>query len=120
MTVDSRPKMPMTDVSGTTPHQISASMAVINLYCEHLLCHLEQLSTQQTASFIENIQTQLLLINTLLEEILQPVALWRASAQTVQSGEVRRFASLEDLFAFLEANTNADQATEAGSENQLL
>ena len=72
MTVDSRPEMPMTDVSGTTLHQISASMGVINLYCEHLLCHLEQLSTQQTASFIENIQTQLLLLSTLLEQLPPP------------------------------------------------
>ena len=32
-------------------------------------------------------------------------ATWRASAQAVQSGEVKRFANLMDLFAFLEAQT---------------
>lgn len=30
---------------------------------------------------------------------------WRASAQSVQSGEITRFGSLADLFAFLEAET---------------
>jgi len=32
---------------------------------------------------------------------------WRASAQEVQSGEVKRFASLMALFAFLEAQTKS-------------
>ena len=32
---------------------------------------------------------------------------WRASAQAVQSGEVVRFASLQALYAFLRANTEA-------------
>ena len=50
----------------------------------------------------------------------RPQALWRASAQSVHNGEVRRFASLPDLFAFLEANTNSAHPPEAGSENQLL
>ena len=90
---------------------------MINLYCEHLSCHLEQLSTQQMTTFIENIQTQLLLMNVLLEQIPQPAALWRASAQTVQSGDVRRFASLPDLFAFLEANTNPTPPPEADSKH---
>ena len=30
---------------------------------------------------------------------------WRASAQAVHSGEVVRFASLEEMFVFLEAQT---------------
>ena len=45
-------------------------------------------------------------------------ARWRASAQAVQGGEVRRFASLPDLFAFLEANTNSAQPPEGGNEKQ--
>ena len=72
MTVDSRPEIPATAVNGNTFQQISASMEVIHLYCEHLLCHLDQLSPQQTAAVIENIQTQLLLINVILEQIPQP------------------------------------------------
>ena len=32
-------------------------------------------------------------------------AVWRASAQSVQSGDTVRFANLEALFAFLEAQT---------------
>jgi len=37
---------------------------------------------------------------------------WRASAQAVQSGEIVRFASLAELFNFLEAQTtqNTSQA----------
>jgi hypothetical protein len=30
---------------------------------------------------------------------------WRASAQSVQSGELVRFATLQELFAFLEMHT---------------
>jgi hypothetical protein len=33
-------------------------------------------------------------------------ALWRASAQSVQSGEIMRFATLHALFAFLIAETD--------------
>ena len=32
-----------------------------------------------------------------------PYTLWRASAQSVQSGETVRFANVEQLFAFLQA-----------------
>lgn len=32
-------------------------------------------------------------------------AAWRASAQAVQGGKVVRFASMEELFAFLKAQT---------------
>ncbi|MBV7333693.1 hypothetical protein KFU94_36760 [Chloroflexi bacterium TSY] len=35
----------------------------------------------------------------------EPDKPWRASAQSVQSGEVVRFASLQALFAFLETET---------------
>ena len=36
---------------------------------------------------------------------------WRASAQSVQSGQITRFGSLAELFAFLEtASTGAAQA----------
>jgi hypothetical protein len=72
MTFDSRPEMPATTVNGNTFQQISASIDVIHLYCEHLLCHLDQLSTPQAASVIENIQTQLLLMNVMLEQLPQP------------------------------------------------
>lgn len=34
-----------------------------------------------------------------------PYVAWRASAQSVQSGETVRFASIEQLFAFLQAQT---------------
>ena len=42
------------------------------------------------------------------------VALWRASAQSAQSGEVARFGSLEALFAFPESQT-ADGADNKGA-----
>jgi hypothetical protein len=32
-------------------------------------------------------------------------AVWRASAQSVQTGEIVRFANLDALFAFLESRT---------------
>jgi hypothetical protein len=40
-------------------------------------------------------------------------AVWRASAQSVQSGEIVRFADLTGLFAYLEAQTGhrADTVT---------
>ncbi len=34
-----------------------------------------------------------------------PYMAWRASAQSVQSGETVRFANVEQLFAFLQAQT---------------
>ena len=34
-----------------------------------------------------------------------PTSAWRASAQSVQSGEIVRFGSLQALFQFLEAQT---------------
>ena len=37
------------------------------------------------------------------------LALWRASARSVQTGEVVRFARLTDLFAYLEAQTSDQQ-----------
>jgi hypothetical protein len=37
----------------------------------------------------------------------QPASPWRASAQSVQSGEVMRFGSLDALYAFLRAETGA-------------
>jgi len=36
---------------------------------------------------------------------------WRASAQSVQSGALMRFADLEALFAFLKAQTEDNQGT---------
>ncbi len=72
MTVDSQPKTPATKISGATLHQISASMDVIHLTCEHLLCHLEQLPPHQMITFIENIQTQLLVLDVMLEQLPQP------------------------------------------------
>lgn len=36
----------------------------------------------------------------------ESVAIWRASAQFVDGGEVVRFANLEALFAFLETQTS--------------
>ena len=38
----------------------------------------------------------------------QSNAVWRASLESAQSGERRAFADLESLFAFLEAQTDAD------------
>lgn len=38
---------------------------------------------------------------------------WRASAQSVQRGETVRFADLEQLFAFLRAQTAGQPAQEA-------
>ena len=35
-------------------------------------------------------------------------AVWRASLESAQSGERHAFADLESLFAFLEAQTDAD------------
>lgn len=43
-----------------------------------------------------------------------PYTLWRASAQSVQSGETIRFANIEQLFAFLQAQT-APPATNASA-----
>jgi len=37
---------------------------------------------------------------------------WRASAQSVQSGALMRFADLEALFAFLKAQTEDNQGTD--------
>lgn len=36
-----------------------------------------------------------------------PQSVWRASAQSAQSGQVVRFATLQALFAFLEAQPSA-------------
>jgi len=35
-------------------------------------------------------------------------ALWRGSVQSVQTGEIVRFVSLTELFAFLESQTNEE------------
>nr|AGC72454.1 hypothetical protein [uncultured bacterium A1Q1_fos_493] len=40
-----------------------------------------------------------------------PYTLWRASAQSVQSGETVRFADVEQLFAFLRTQTTQVAAT---------
>jgi hypothetical protein len=39
-------------------------------------------------------------------------AAWRASAQLVQTGEILRFATLYELFAFLAAQTQETQGIE--------
>jgi hypothetical protein len=41
-------------------------------------------------------------------------AVWRASLESAQSGERLAFADLESLFAFLEAQTDADARRTAG------
>jgi hypothetical protein len=42
---------------------------------------------------------------------------WRASTQSVQSGEVVRFATLQELFAFLEIHTpTPPQASQMGRD----
>ena len=38
-------------------------------------------------------------------------AVWRASAQSVQSGEIVRFADLDRLFAFLKAQADVNAQT---------
>ncbi|MEM7124739.1 MAG: hypothetical protein AAF702_00345 [Chloroflexota bacterium] len=45
---------------------------------------------------------------------------WSASAQSVQSGEVVRFASLQELFVFLEAQTASCQQDKDGSAGKAL
>lgn len=40
-----------------------------------------------------------------------PYTPWRASAQSVQSGETMRFADIEQLFAFLRAQTTQPSTT---------
>lgn len=42
-------------------------------------------------------------------------AVWRASVQSVQTGKVERFATLEDLFVFLTMETMGGE-TAAGAE----
>lgn len=44
-----------------------------------------------------------------------PYTPWRASAQSVQSGETVRFADMEQLFAFLQAQTTQPSATAAST-----
>jgi hypothetical protein len=44
-----------------------------------------------------------------------PYTPWRASAQSVQSGETVRFADVEQLFAFLGAQTAQPSATAAST-----
>lgn len=44
-----------------------------------------------------------------------PSTPWRASAQSVQSGETVRFGSLQALFAFLDAQTASGLYTNASS-----
>lgn len=41
-------------------------------------------------------------------------AKWRASAQSVQTGEIVRFATLYELFAFLAAHTEEIEDDDAG------
>ena len=49
----------------------------------------------------------------------ESVAVWRASAQFVDGGEVVRFASLEALFAFLQAQTSpTPQSNQDNRENR--
>ncbi len=43
----------------------------------------------------------------------QSNAVWRASLESAQTGERRAFADLESLFAFLEAQTDADARRDA-------
>ena len=43
----------------------------------------------------------------------QPSSPWRASAQSVQSGEVVRFASIDALYAFLRVKTGAEANSNA-------
>lgn len=38
---------------------------------------------------------------------------WRASAQSVQTGALARFATIEDLFAFLEVEATSNNASTA-------
>ena len=40
-------------------------------------------------------------------------SLWRGSAQSVQTGEVTRFANLTELFAFLDVQTGEEPAAES-------
>jgi hypothetical protein len=41
-------------------------------------------------------------------------AIWRASAQSAQTGEIARFATLYELFAFLAAQTEEIEDDDAG------
>lgn len=43
-----------------------------------------------------------------------PQSSWRASAQSTQSGQVVRFATLQALFAFLEAQSSTASSDESG------
>ena len=44
---------------------------------------------------------------------------WRASAQSVHSGEVVRFGSLEDLFAFILTESRSSESGEEGTANTV-
>ncbi len=43
--------------------------------------------------------------------------MWRVSAQQVQSGETLRFANLESLFTYLQAQTSTDNVGGANVDN---
>ena len=42
---------------------------------------------------------------------------WRASAQSVHSGEVKRFGTLQDLFAFFLTESRSSESGEPGIAN---